>query len=221
MKTSYTRIFAGLGFILFGGLLLLDSLNINGFDNLLGTWWPLFVIGAGLLVFLNDFRSYLWALLISGFGVVYLLRNLGVADFNPWQIFWPAVIIVIGLSVIFRRPGMDQKMTDEQSDDVSAILGGVDHTNKSDDYKGGKVTAIMGGVKIDLRKAVIKDGAILDVFTLMGGIELVVPENVTVKSKAMVILGGIENKAQTTADRKSPTLYVTGEVIMGGVEVKI
>lgn len=221
MKTSYTRIFAGLGFILFGGLLLLDSLNINGFDNVLGTWWPLFVIGAGLLVFLNDFRSYLWALLITGFGVAYLLRNLGVAEFNPWQAFWPAVIIVIGLSVIFRRPGMDHKLTEQQSDDVSAILGGVDHVNKSEDYKGGKITAIMGGVKIDLRKAVIKDEATLDVFALMGGVELIVPENVVVKSKAMVIMGGIENKAQTTAEKRSPTLYITGEIFMGGVEVKI
>ena len=63
MKTSYTRIFAGLGVILLGGLLLLDTLNIQGFNNLLSTWWPLFVIGAGVMALLNDARSYLWALL--------------------------------------------------------------------------------------------------------------------------------------------------------------
>ena len=220
MKTSYTRILAGLGVVLFGGLLLLDSLSINGFDNLIGTWWPLFVIGAGILIFLNDTKSYLWALLVTGLGVGYLLDNFKVVDFNPWQIFWPAVIIVVGLSILFRHSGTQQRLTKEKSDDVSAILGGIDHINKSTDYKGGKVTAVLGGVKLDLRKAVIKDEATLDVFSLMGGVELFVPENVVVKSKAAVIMGGIENKAQTTSSKNSPSLYITGDIIMAGVEVK-
>lgn len=220
MKTSYTRILAGLGVVLFGGLLLLDSLSINGFDNLIGTWWPLFVIGAGILIFLNDTKSYLWALLVTGLGIGYLLDNFNIIDFNPWQIFWPAVIIVVGLSILFRHSGTQQRLTKEKSDDVSAILGGIDHINKSTDYKGGKVTAVLGGVKLDLRKAVIKDEATLDVFSLMGGVELFVPENVVVKSKAAVIMGGIENKAQTTSSKNSPSLYITGDIIMAGVEVK-
>lgn len=220
MKTSYTRILAGLGVVLFGGLLLLDSLSINGFDNLIGTWWPLFVIGAGILIFLNDAKSYMWALLVTGLGIGYLLDNFNIIDFNPWQIFWPAVIIVVGLSILFRHSGTQQRLTKEKSDDVSAILGGIDHINKSTDYKGGKVTAVLGGVKLDLRKAVIKDEATLDVFSLMGGVELFVPENVVVKSKAAVIMGGIENKAQTTSSKNSPSLYITGDIIMAGVEVK-
>lgn len=220
MKTSYTRILAGLGVVLFGGLLLLDSLNIDGLGNILGTWWPLFVIGAGILIFLNDTKSYLWALLVTGLGIGYLLDNFNIIDFNPWQIFWPAVIIVVGLSILFRHSGTQQRLTKEKSDDVSAILGGIDHINKSTDYKGGKVTAVLGGVKLDLRKAVIKDEATLDVFSLMGGVELFVPENVVVKSKAAVIMGGIENKAQTTSSKNSPSLYITGDIIMAGVEVK-
>lgn len=220
MKTSYTRILAGLGVVLFGGLLLLDSLNIDGLGNILGTWWPLFVIGAGILIFLNDAKSYMWALLVTGLGIGYLLDNFNIIDFNPWQIFWPAVIIVVGLSILFRHSGTQQRLTKEKSDDVSAILGGIDHINKSTDYKGGKVTAVLGGVKLDLRKAVIKDEATLDVFSLMGGVELFVPENVVVKSKAAVIMGGIENKAQTTSSKNSPSLYITGDIIMAGVEVK-
>lgn len=221
MKTSYTRIFAGLGVVLLGGLLLLDTFNISGFDNLLGTWWPLFVIGAGALIFLNDRRSWLWSLLVTGFGAVYLLKNFGVVDFNPWQLFWPAVIIVVGLSIIFRHSGNRQNLTKQESDDVSAILGGVDHVNKSEDYKGGKITAVLGGVKIDLRKAVIKKEATLDIFTIMGGVELTVPENVVVKSKAAVIMGGIENKAQAVDTKNSPVLYITGDIIMAGVEIKV
>lgn len=220
MKPSYTRIFAGLGVILLGSLLLLDTLSIKGFDNLLGTWWPLFIIGAGVLALLNNPKNYLWAGLVIGFGAVYQLNTLGVATVNPWQLFWPAIIIVIGFSIIFRQPSSRARVSTSESDDVSAILGGANQTSKSEDYKGGKVTSIMGGVEIDLRKCVIKNEATLDIFALMGGVEIRVPENVVVKTKAVTILGGIENKSQPSETKHAPVLYLTGDVIMAGVEVK-
>ncbi len=220
MKTSYTRVFTGLGIVLLGGLLLFETLDITGFDNLLATWWPLFVIGAGILVFLNDVKSYFWALLLVGFGILYQLDVFDVINFNPWQLFWPAIIIVVGLSIIFRQARGTAAVASGDSDDVSAILGGADHINKSDDYKGGRITTIMGGVKLDLRKSSIKKEATLDIFSLMGGVELWVPENVVVKSKAAVILGGIENKAQSAEAKDAPVLYITGEIVMSGVEIK-
>lgn len=220
MKTSYTRIFAGLGVVLFGGLLLLDSLNINGFNGQLGTWWPLFVIGAGALVFLNDSKSYLWAILLIGFGGLSLLNKFEVVNVNPWQLFWPAIIIAVGLSIIFRQFGGSAKPTSGQNDDISAILGGASQVNTSADYKGGKITAILGGVELDLRKTVIKKDATIDIFGFMGGVELRVPENVVVKTKASAILGGIENKRQAAEVKNAPVLYITGQVIMAGIEIK-
>lgn len=199
---------------------MLETFDIAGFNNLLATWWPLFVIGAGTLVFLNDKRSYLWALLLVGFGIMYQLDVFNVIDFNPWQLFWPAVIIVIGLSIIFRQASGGAQTASVDTDDVSAILGGAEQVSKSEDYKGGHITAIMGGVKLDLRKSVIKKEATLDIFSLMGGVELWVPENVVVKSKAAVILGGIENKAQRAEAKNAPVLYITGEIVMAGVEIK-
>ncbi len=220
MKPSYTRIFAGLGVALLGSLLLLDSLNINGFNNLLTTWWPLFVIGAGILVLMNDLRNYLWVVLIIGFGGLYQLNNLNIVDVNPWQLFWPAAIIVVGLSIIFRIPRNHVRIAPNDSDDAAAILGGVDHINSSEDYKGGKVTVVMGGVKLDLRKITIKKEATLDIFALMGGVELWLPENVVVRSKAAAILGGIDNKSQTSESANAPVLYITGQVVMAGIEIK-
>lgn len=220
MKTSYTRIFAGLGVVLFGGLLLLDSLNINGFNGQLGTWWPLFVMGAGVLVFLNDPKSYLWAILLVGFGGLALLDKLDVVDVNPWQLFWPAIIIAMGLSIIFRQFGGATKPTNGKNDDISAILGGASQANTSADYTGGKITSILGGVELDLRKTVIKKEATIDIFAFMGGVELRVPENVIVKTKAAAILGGIENKSLAADAKNAPVLYITGQVVMAGIEIK-
>ena len=220
MNTPYTRIFTGLGVILFGALLLIDVVGIGGSSSILAQWWPAFIVGAGVLVFLNDMKSYLWSLLLIGFGIMYQLDVLNIVTFNPWQVFWPAIIIVIGLSIVFRRPGAKTKSATGDSDDVSAILGGADHMNKSENYKGGRVTTIMGGITLDLRKSIIKKEATLDVFALMGGVELVVPENVVVKSRAAVILGSIENKSQGIESKDAPVLYITGQVVMSGVEIK-
>ncbi|MFA5012952.1 MAG: DUF5668 domain-containing protein [Candidatus Paceibacterota bacterium] len=35
-------------------------------------------------------------------GVVILMQNLGIITYNAWQIIWPALIILLGLSLIFK-----------------------------------------------------------------------------------------------------------------------
>lgn len=107
-----------------------------------------------------------------------------------------------------------------EREDITAILGGSDQRNSSQDFKGSKVSAIMGGVKLDLRKAVIKKEATIEIFTFWGGVELLVPSNVIVKNKSSVILGGIEDKTERDTSKDAPVLYITGDIIMAGVEVK-
>lgn len=52
-----------------------------------------------------------WGLLLILLGGLFLLDNFGILDINVWQIFLPAVLIVLGLSVLygalFRRRGAD------------------------------------------------------------------------------------------------------------------
>jgi len=201
--------------------LLLGSLGVSQSYALLGQWWPLFVVIAGLVIFLNDTKSYLWALVVGGFGVTLLLRQLDIIDINVFSLFWPAVIIVIGFSIIFNRSGGAKGVVESnKSDDFTAILGGIDHRSTSSSYKGGQVTAVMGGAKIDLRKAKIQDGATLHVFGFWGGIELIIPEGTVVQSRASCILGGIENKTSSAEVKGAPTLMITGDIVMAGVEIK-
>ncbi len=41
-------------------------------------------------------------ILVLAVGVVFLLQNLGYISGSVWNIVWPAIIIVVGLSMIFR-----------------------------------------------------------------------------------------------------------------------
>lgn len=43
------------------------------------------------------------ALSIIAIGTIYLLKNFEVIDVDVWNILWPTLIIIIGLSIVFRQ----------------------------------------------------------------------------------------------------------------------
>ncbi|OGL22172.1 hypothetical protein A2707_02445 [Candidatus Saccharibacteria bacterium RIFCSPHIGHO2_01_FULL_45_15] len=220
MKAYTSRFITGFAIILVGGLFLANNLNIVDTTDFLSNWWPLGIILAGIIIFINDTKNYLWALLVVGFGAVLQLQVLDSIDVNPWQVFWPVAIIVVGISILLNQSAYKKRVTKSDRNDITAILGGNDQRNSSEDFKGSKITAVMGGVKLDLHKAVIKKEAVIDVFALMGGIEIVVPRDVLVKNQTSAILGGVENKAEPDKEKGAPVLYITGDVVLGGVEIK-
>lgn len=220
MQTNITRLIAGLAIITVGVALLLANFDLFNFKQVVHDWWPSVIILAGVLVLVNNSRSYIWALLIMGFGAILQLRQLGIADVNPWQLFWPVVIIAVGLSVLFNRAAIRPKLSKAEREDAMAVLGGSDIRSTSADFKGSKASAIMGGVKLDLRKATIKKEATIEVFAFWGGIELLVPKGVLVKNKTGVIMGGVEDKTEQENTKDAPVLYVVGDVIMAGVDIK-
>ena len=100
-------------------------------------------------------------------------------------------------------------------------MAGVERVNASRDFRGGDLTAIMGGCDIDLREASIAGGeAVLEVFAMWGGITLRVPETWTVVNKVLPVLGGVDQKTRTSGAAVPQTLVVRGAVLMGGVEIR-
>ncbi len=217
-NTSLARIFTGLGIIGVGVLAGLGAFDIINFGEVAKDWWPLALILLGVVQLLN--RQVLWGLIVLGFGTVVLLRQLDLVGFNVFELFWPAVLILIGISVLFNRTGANVFKTNKTVDDITAILGGVESHNTSSDYTGGKTTAIMGGISLDLRKATIKKEATLQVMSFWGGVEVKVPENWIVKNRTNVIMGGVEVKTPAETHKDAPILYIVGDVIMAGVDVK-
>jgi hypothetical protein len=82
--------------------------------------------------------------------------------------------------------------------------------------------ALMGGVEIDLREAEFtSDFLTIRANAIMGGIEIVVPEDATVNINGMGIMGGFggSRNAEGKGTPGGPTITVTGLAIMAGVEV--
>jgi hypothetical protein len=55
-------------------------------------------------------KSLVWPLILISIGILFLLKNLGVVDWNLWSLLWrtwPVIIIAVGLDLIFgRRSGI-------------------------------------------------------------------------------------------------------------------
>ena len=225
-KNFLVRAFFGVTIAAFGGVLLLKNLEIIKFDSwnvFWGTVWAAGLILAGLMTIFSSRRASLrvWGLLLMTIGVSIGLGTYGVINISVWKLFWPVMLIAIGLMVSVGSGG--HKRSKKLAADVSgnekiAIFYGEESRVKGD-YAGGSATAIFGGVDLDLRQAKIKDGAVIDVFTFCGGVSINMPDDVIVKNEVHGILGGSEDKTVSKSSAKM-TIYLRGECVLGGLEVK-
>ena len=224
-KNFLVRAFFGITIAAFGGVLLLRNLEIIKFDSwnvFWGTVWAVGLILAGLMTIFSSRKASLrvWGLLLMTIGVSIGLGAYGVINISVWKIFWPVMLITIGLTVSVGSGGRkrSKKSADDSGNEKIAIFYGEESRVKGD-YTGGSVTAIFGGVELDLRQAKIKDGAVIDVFTFCGGVNINMPDDVIVKNEVHGILGGSEDKTVSKSSAKK-TIYLRGECVLGGLEVK-
>ena len=225
-KNFLVRAFFGVTITAFGGVLLLRNLEIIKFDSwhlFWGTVWAVGLILAGLMTIFSSRRASLrvWGLLLMTIGVSIGLGAYGVINISVWKIFWPVMLIAIGLIVSVGSGGhkrSKKSVADDSGNEKIAIFYGEESRVKGD-YTGGSATAIFGGVELDLRRANIKDGAVIDIFTFCGGVSISLPDDVIVKNEVRGILGGSEYKTVSKSSAKK-TIILRGECILGGLEVK-
>jgi predicted membrane protein len=139
-------------------------------------------------------------------------------------------MIAVGLMVVFRSakqkraaetPGLSFDKDAGSTDTVNAmaILGACQRRASSSNFRGGEVTALMGGCEIDLRECSMSGEAVITVFAMMGGITIKVPIDWQVEMEGVPILGGFEDKTVVAKDH-SKRLVVRGYAIMGGLEIR-
>ncbi|WP_447004346.1 DUF1707 SHOCT-like domain-containing protein [Saccharothrix isguenensis] len=83
--------------------------------------------------------------------------------------------------------------------------------------------AIMGGVELDLTKARFAQGeTTIHAYALMGGVEIIVPEDITVRVEGIGFMGAFEDVTHKGAPTipGGPVVRIMGFAMMGAVEVK-
>ncbi len=222
------RVVLGLAVILLGVVLTLDNLGLAEGEDFL-RFWPIALMALGLakIAGARHWGGAAWGVFWLVAGGWLLLYELGFVDLDPVELirdFWPLVLVAIGASLVWRAVGRQSPArTAEDDSTVSAFaaLGAAERSNNSPDFRGGELTAFMGGCELDLRGASMVEGpAVLDVFAVMGGIEIRVPESWSVTGKVIPIMGAFEDKTRPRPEGGTrKRLELRGWVLMGGVEV--
>ena len=186
-------------------------------------YWPLGVLLVGLaMIAQGESRSRtLSGWLVAGFGGLYTAAIVFDMPFR-FRDWWPIVFVAMGVVMLMRAFGRWEAKPapgDQIISDV-AIWSGTQRRISSPAFKRGDLTAIMGGVELDLRTAGTAGGeAVIDVFVLWGGIEIRVPPDWDVSNQVVAIMGAAEDRSTGTQDARH-RLVLRGFVLMGGVEVK-
>ena len=107
------------------------------------------------------------------------------------------------------------------SGSIVAILGGSSRSGKWYPPRHLRVVTFLGGTELDFREAVLPAGGTdVDIHCVLGGVEITVPPGLTVQVEGIGILGAFEDRSKGAPPGETPVLRVTGQVILGGVEVK-
>lgn len=217
--------------ILVGLAFLLDHMGIISIDHL-WRFWPVLLIVAGISRVTTPAHRF-WGILLIAAGTLLQLNQLGIAHFG-WADFWPVVLISAGLMVIWSSlrsrncttappaGGGDPRLTVNGV----AIFSGLERRMTTQDFQGGHVTAIFGGIELDLTEANMQaDEATLEVNAIFGGAEVRVPDTWQVSYRGGPIFGGVEDKtrirrSEDMAGSKPKVLHITGLVAFGGLEIK-
>lgn len=220
------------GNLLWGLLLVAVGLGFAGnvfglwnFDLFFNGWWTLFIIiPCAISIFQNGVQ--LWNIIGLGIGAIFLISAQGY--FNGQLIgdlIFPIIIIAIGLSIIFKdklskNAKIIKKMNKDGLAEYSTIFGSQELQFPGESFNGASLTAVFGGINLDLRQSIINEDIYISTTAIFGGIDIIVPSNVRVEVSSTPIFGGTSNKANKPLGDNPPTVYINSICIFGGTEIK-
>jgi predicted membrane protein len=112
-------------------------------------------------------------------------------------------------------------VTEDDYFEHGAAFDGLKILVRSQQFRGGSVTAALSGVTLDLRDAALSpDGATISVQSALSGIDILVPGDWDVVCDVDAVCGGIDGDRPSSSAARGPRLRVTGTVVAGGLCVR-
>ncbi|MEU8822541.1 DUF1707 domain-containing protein [Streptomyces sp. NPDC048636] len=121
------------------------------------------------------------------------------------------------------RAGEDpsRSRTSPAAENMVAIFGGASRKGRWRIRRRTNVLVVFGGAEIDLTEAVFEQRDIeIRVSAIFGGVEIKVPENVTLHGSGAGIFGGFDVTPCQADDPEAPVVHVGGFALFGGVEAR-
>lgn len=227
------RILLGFLLLLAGVVLMLKYYNIVPWD--LPGWvisWKSLLILLGIVFLITD-KDKTSGIVLFIIGFVFVAGD--ILDMGFWEtvrLAAPLVLITAGLALLLRRQSYSVKSFnipegDNPNDYINEmnVFGGNEKKIKSQNFKGGQLTAIFGGSDLDMRLASLATGVnAVDLFCLFGGVSIKVPEDWEVRVEVSAVFGGFSDdrrlEKKDIVENPDKVLYIKGLVIFGGGEIK-
>jgi hypothetical protein len=152
---------------------------------------------------------------------------------------WPLILIGVGILLLFQRTyewkvrmprgrvhrgfAFDESKATPDRINIDAIFSGGKRVITSQNFQGGAITTVFGGVELDLRQAgMAADSAVLEIDAIFGGVEVRIPANWSAVVHGVGIFGGFGDHTAQPYPPLPDTrqLIVKGSAVFGGVEVK-
>jgi predicted membrane protein len=224
--------------IALGVLLFLDNIGLFRFHDI-WQFWPVALIALGVakLFDTKGIGGQVWAAMWILAGTAFLLDHLGIWHMH-WGTVWPLALVAFGAIMLVnaldrhqRAPsgpigGSSEGGTSDNTLREWATFGGIKRRVETQDFQGGEMVAVFGGIDIDLRRAGIAPGnkeVVIDANATFGGIELRVPENWIVIMRGIGVFGGYEDKTIPPREQDratAPRVVIKGYAVFGGVSVQ-
>lgn len=196
-------------------------------DNVIFSW-PMLLIVIGVVITLGAVEKT-GGIIVMAVGGFFMIPLLFRETFHLYNMFWPSIFIIIGIVfIITKRKGWHSVSTkgmigDDYIDYVNIFSGG-ERQILSQNFRGGKISAVFGGIELDLTKAKLAPGRNdLEIACVFGGATIIVPNNWLVTIEVTPVLGGFSDTRKIvpgSSFESGSQLVIKGAVVFGGGEVK-
>ncbi len=136
------------------------------------------------------------------------------------------LIVILGINIIFFKNNKwntvipEEVKTNKASlEQYNALFSGTDRIYRNEKFSGADLSAVFGGIKLDLSSAIIENDVRINGFALFAGCEITVPKNVNVNASGSNVFGGVSNKVGFQ-NENFPTIYLVSQTLFGGISIK-
>jgi hypothetical protein len=144
-----------------------------------------------------------------------------------WFVIAIVLLGVLIVSIVADHSGLPSDRGDHPR--LAGVLGSASRSPETT-VDGAEMTALMGSCMLDLRHAQMSPGAdaVVDVFALMGGVVIRVPDEWTVDRQAVRVIGNVRDLRRRPGDWnvadstgvEPPHLVLRGLVMMGSIFIR-
>lgn len=227
MKKKLSYIIIGLIVIAIGVAYAGDILDFWDVKFSFAGWWSLFVIVPAVVSMVSGGIN-MFNVIIAGVGVLLLVGAQGILpNNNGYKLIFPYVIIVVGIFITLkktRKPtekGNNGLFSGSAGENYFAVFGGNTPQLDGKDFRGAKAYAIFGGVELHLQNANIKRDCAIDVYSIFGSTDIILPKNVHATINSTPVFGSIDNKFVSDVENmNAPTVYIRALSVFGGTDIK-